>query len=401
MKRAALFVYVWPEPYSSAAGVRTLQIAKHLQSFDYEVVLFSPCKENEASTYWREMGFSTISCPSNQRSTLNEHRQLRLDVILYDRFVMEEQFGWQAREIWPQALHLVDTQDLHHVRRFREQLIKNGASIAEVKALSNWRPNNDFDRELSSLYRADVSLVVSSWEREWLLDRGYPAERVFTCPFSPQNETASPLPFGERKDFLFLGNFRHAPNLDAVRWLISFWPKIHTATGATLNLIGAYPSQEISQLQKVPGVRIRGNETNIEAFLRTAVALFAPLRFGAGIKGKILEAWSYGTPVLGTSIAFEGMSFSPGLDSEDFWISEAVKIYKQENQWNSASEQARQDARKFSFPKHRQVWQEILAQGQQHKEDWRNHPVTRMLLFHQNQSYKYFSLWIEEKNKGK
>ncbi len=401
MKRAVLFVYVWPEPYSSAAGVRTLQIAKHLGSLEYEVTLISPCKENDASAHWRKMGYATLSCPSNQRSALAAYAQLNPAVVLYDRFVMEEQFGWQARESWPQALHLIDTQDLHHVRRYREQLNAKGSSIAAVKALRDWQPDLDFDRELSSLYRADACLVVSSWEREWLLARGFPAERVFTCPFSPQNETSQRLPFGERKDFLFLGNFRHPPNLDAVRWLVSFWPKLHSATGATLNLIGAYPPQEISQLQKSPSIRVRGNESNIEPYLKSAIALCAPLRFGAGIKGKILEAWSYGTPVLGTSIAFEGMCSLPGLDNEESWISEAINLSHHEGVWHAASDQASVNAKAFAFAKHHQIWQEILTQGQKHRENWRNHPVTRMLLFHQNQSYKYFSLWIEEKNKGK
>jgi glycosyltransferase involved in cell wall biosynthesis len=401
MKSALLFVYVWPEPYSSAAGVRTLQIAQHLQKLNFQVSLVSPCKENEASSYWRGLGFSTLSCPSNERFALANYAHMNPALVIYDRFVMEEQFGWQAREAWPQALHLVDTQDLHHIRRFREQRIKAGATIGEAKGMKNWQPDADFDRELSSLYRADASLVVSSWERDWLLARGYPQERVFSCPFAPQVETAKPKPRMERRDFLFLGNFRHAPNLDAVRWLWTFWPKIHAATGAKLNLIGAYPPQEISQLQKHASVQIKGNEKQIESYLSSALALFAPLRFGAGIKGKVLEAWSYGTPVVGTSIAFEGMASSPGKDSEEEWISEATKLFREPEYWQSASQQSWQSAQLFSFANNHCTWENIIELGERQKDQWRLHPVTRMLLFHQNQSYKYFSLWIEEKNKGK
>lgn len=399
MKRAYLFVYVWPEPFSSAAGVRTLQMAQHLAALGVTVTLLSPCKENAASDYWRSLGFSTVCCPSNQRSVLSDLQLPEPHFVIFDRFVMEEQFGWQVRELWPQAIQLVDTQDLHHVRRYREKLAKDGGTISEIRNLANWSATEDFDREMSSLYRADACFVVSSWEKEWLIQRSYPEDRVFCLPFSPQQPPTKIPPFESREAFLFLGNFRHPPNLDAARWLVKAWKHHGEKIQSKLILVGAYPSQEVSQWQQVGKVEIKSSVQELAPLFAKSVALLAPLRFGAGIKGKILEAWSHGVPVVSSSIGLEGMQSEGYFDSEECWLEECLRLKTDSSYWSKRSSESLAHAETFSFERLAPQWKECLRSVEKNFFQWRNHPVTRMLKYHQNNSYKYFSLWIEEKNR--
>jgi hypothetical protein len=401
MKRVAIFVYVWPEPYSSAAGVRTEQLTRQLEELGYTVVFFSPCKNNESSEFWKAKGIETIFCPANHRSALSQHQSLEPELVIYDRFVMEEQFGWQVNEIWPNALQFIDTQDLHHIRRIREKMAKDGAEISEIKKLEAWQPDADFDRELSSLFRADACFVVSSWEKEWLIERGYPKERVFHYAFSSTKKISSKIPWKDRSNFLFLGNFRHAPNLDAVKWLAIFWPKIHEQTQAKLVLVGAYPPQWISELAKNRSIQLVANSKEIDSFLANSRLLLAPLRFGAGIKGKVIEAWNQNTPVVGTSIAFEGMGKVASHDTKSDFLEAAVKLYLDETEWKKESEMAPNHLHNFDPLVLKNTLKKAIEIGNQKKLNWRNSIITRMLKLHSQNSYKYFSLWIEEKNRGK
>ena len=399
MKRAYLFVYVWPEPFSSAAGVRTLQMAQHLSQLGIAVTLVSPCKENSASQFWRDLGFSTLCCPSNDRQCLSNLALQAPHLVIFDRFVMEEQFGWQIRELWPQAIQIVDTQDLHHVRRFREQLAKEGLPISSIQSMQGWVPNEDFDRELSSLYRADCCLVVSSWEKNWLIQHQFPKDRVFCIPFSPQQEAPASVSFEGRDSFLFVGNFRHPPNLDGARWLVSLWKTIYEETKKKLVLAGAYPSQEVSQWNRANFIEVKSSVQTLAPLFQKSIALLAPLRYGAGIKGKILEAWSFGVPVVSTSIGLEGMADSLSFDTEQSWKDECLRLHQDHSYWVQRSNESLSNGTAFSKASLKNLWNDCLVSSETHFQSWRKHPVTRMLKFHQNNSYKYFSLWIEEKNR--
>ncbi len=391
---AVLFAYVWPEPFSSAAGVRTLELCKNLRALGFEPLVLSPCKENTASAYLNQEGIRTLPTPANDSSVVEQLKKITPNLVLYDRFVMEEQFGWRARELWPEALHLVDTQDLHSVRRARERLLAAGASAEEISSLTKADFGLDLDRELSSLYRADGCLVVSTWERDWLLQQNYPAERVFYLPFGAAKENSSPS-FADRKDYAFLGNFRHPPNLDAVDWLAKdLWPKIHNNNN--LYLYGAYPPATVSKLHGKDGIIVAGSVQNHRAALQKHRVLLAPLRFGAGIKGKVLEAWATGTPVVGTPIAMEGFDHA-SFQGEEF-IQTAKALYESESQWQSAQQQGYKALETFAPERLKQELAKILEIGFSQKQNWRQHWISRVLKHQTNNSTKYFSLWIEAKN---
>ncbi len=398
---ALFFVYVWPEPQSSAAGVRTRELMKALQSANWRVAVISPSGESRFRSELNALGMATYTCDPNH-SLPTEGVMAALDpaLVVYDRFVMEEQFGWRARQLWPSAFHLVDTQDLHSVRRARERLAHAGASWEEILCPGNIHLGDDLLRELSSLCRADGALVVSTWERDFLSTKlGF--SRLLCLPF-PTNTDSAPPGFSERNGFCFLGNFRHPPNLDSVRWLLDHWPAIRSKLPmAELHLYGAYPPAEISRHKGAQGIFAHGPVADHRSALRKHKVLLSPLRFGAGIKGKVLEAWGTGTPVIGSPLTFEGMG-EIGLvaRAEDDFTSACFQLHTEEPLWRKWSQKGQEHARRhFDREALARNFLTFVQAGRNGLEKTREENLLgRMLCHQQNNSTKYFSRWIEAKN---
>jgi len=402
---ALFFVYVWPEPVSSAAGVRTAELMRCLQKAGWKVSAVSPSGPSRFSKELNETGISTLTCDPNSSPLTEAALQSlppNLNLVAYDRFIMEEQFGWRARTLWPNALHLVDTQDLHSVRRGRERLLCSGASVERIAQPRVTDMGEDLLRELSSLYRTDGALVVSDWEKSFLESLHFPAEKISYLPFSTDLDAAPP-PFGKRNGFCFLGNFRHPPNLDSVRWLIDqIWRQIRKEMPeAELHLYGSYPPGEVSRHKGENGIYAHGPVENHRAALRQHRALLAPLRFGAGIKGKVLEAWGTGTPVVGTALTFEGMG-AQGIECHtcESFPAACVALHQEQNLWE---DQQKAGAAAIRERFDRNVLSKRFLDFVQEKTGTLPHCreqnlTGKMLLLQEANSSKYFSRWIEAKN---
>jgi glycosyltransferase involved in cell wall biosynthesis len=388
MKQAVFFLTVWPEPRSSAAGVRTRELMAILQSEGFEVHAVSPSGLGPYRDELENCGVRTHSCDPNASSlTDSALAPLTPSLVIFDRFLMEEQFGWRTRHLWPNARALVDTIDLHALRRARE---RSGSVIPSDEEFGD-----DLLRELASLHRAGGALVVSPIELELLVKRfSFPPERVACVPFSAVIEPSLPG-FHERANFCFLGNFRHAPNLDSVLWLlVEHWPKIRARLPhAELHLYGAYPPAQISAHKGKNGVFSHGYVQDHRSALRSHRCLLGPLRFGAGIKGKVMEAWACGTPVAGTALTFEGMG-NAGLRS-DTLAEETCDLYESQSAWEAESARGIAEVESLFSPSNvRAAFLGFLAES----------PATagltgRMLRHQSNNATKYFSRWIEAKNR--
>lgn len=393
---AVFFVYVWPEPQSSAAGVRTRELIDVLLESGWRVAAVSPSGESPHAAALRARGVAIHTCDPNHSPASDPALQsLAPALVVYDRFVMEEQFGWRARALWPEAFHVVDTQDLHALRRARERLVQANASPERVLNPTPEDMGEDLLRELASLYRADAALVVSSFELALLRGWGYGA--ATHLPFSAAAD-APPAPFAARAGFAFLGNFRHPPNLDSVRFTLrEIWPRTRAALPhAELHLYGAYPPAEISAHKGKHGVHAHGPVTDHRAALRSHRALLAPLRFGAGIKGKVLEAWGTGTPVVGTALTFEGMGHGKGKDP----VEDLVRLEEQAARENAQAAGLSHVAREYSREKIAGDFLQFIEAGRTGLMPARaQNLVGQMLRHHSVNSTKYFSRWIEGKRK--
>src|SRR5690606_11437082 len=215
-------------------------------------------------------------------------KELNPETVVFDRYVTEEQFGWRVSENCPNTLKILDTEDLHFLRKAREEAVKAGKPISDANLFSETAK-----RELASILRCDLSLIISEYEMELLQNTfKISSEILYYLPFLVENsseEKAIPS-FEERQNFLAIGNLLHAPNVDSVLQLKEIWPEIRKQLPNTeVHIYGAYAPQQILQLNnKKEGFIIKGWAENAESVMKTYRLQLAPLRFGAGLKGKLL-----------------------------------------------------------------------------------------------------------------
>jgi len=252
------------------------------------------------------------------KSVLEECRKTNpIDVVVFDRFLAEEAYSFRVKEVCENALRVLDMQDCHALRRERARIVNGESGNNVIEKAINAKPealDDDFAREISSIFRSDLTLVCSSAEMEMLhAVCGVPKEKLCLAPFFETIDKNSIIkPYADRKDtFVSIGTFNHAPNVDGLRYLKKeIWPLIRAKLpNAEFHAYGAtcLPKYIDELNDEKNGFIVKGFCENICEALGTAKILLAPLRFGAGIKGKVIEAFKYGTPVITTPIGGEGI----------------------------------------------------------------------------------------------
>ena len=408
-KKVLIIGYVWVEPNSSAAGGRMLQLIQSFINTNYQVDFASPAQKGDKAIELSKLGVEEVQIELNSSSFDTYIKELQPEIVLFDRFMMEEQFGWRVAEFCPNALRILDTEDLHFLRKVRHQQLKKGIPFSDDALLKSI----DAKREVASILRCDLSLIISSYEVE-LLTTTFKIDPslLLYLPFmldSISNATIdSWLPFSERENYVFIGNYFHQPNIDAVLELKKMWPTIRKKLpNAEVHIYGAYVNQQIQQLHKPEqGFLVKGFAENANEVVSKAKVVLAPIRFGAGIKGKLTEAMLCGTPSVTTIIGAEGMHDSLPwngfiTNSDDDFINKAITLYTDENVWGTAQKNGiaiinsiyNKQLLEASFID--RISELIL-----NLENHRTNNFLGSLLQHQTlQSTKYMSKWIEEKNK--
>ncbi|WP_087506356.1 glycosyltransferase [Neiella marina] len=398
--------YVWPEPNSSAAGSRMMQLLMSFLARGYQINFASPADFSDHAVNLQALGIDITAIELNSSSFDVFVADLQPSVVLFDRFMMEEQFGWRVSNSWPQAIRVLNMEDLHSLRHARHQAVKAGAN-SECAELNNPMAH----RELAAIYRSDLTLVISPFEYQ-LIHQHYqvPKSQLLMLPFMVESTTHSPVvPFDQRQHFVSIGNFRHAPNWDAVLELRQLWPQIRRqCPDAELHIYGAYPPKKATQLhQPAIGFLVKGWAQDVSEVMSQARVLLAPLRFGAGLKGKLLDAMLYGLPSVTTTIGAEGMTTEtswPGAIAADesSFIDAAVTLHHDQQVWQQAVSQIPDHLELYHRPTleralHRVV-DEIAADVDRLRQQ---HFVGAMLQHHTLKSTQYMSQWIEAKNRIK
>ncbi|WP_067342778.1 glycosyltransferase family 4 protein, partial [Marinomonas spartinae] len=293
--------YVWPEPNSSAAGSRMMQLLNTFRKQDWQITFASPAQPTEHMANLEVIGVQTAQILLNDDSFNQFILDATPDAVIYDRFMMEEQFGWRVETYCPNALRILNTEDLHSLRHARHQAIK------QKRPFQLEDMYNDLGiREIAAILRCDLTLMISEMETKLLIDEfQVPETHLFHLPFMlPSPQEAASLPsFEARQHFISIGNFRHAPNWDAVLQLkTEIWPHLRKRLPqAELHIYGAYPPPKATQLHNAKdGFLVKGWAENAQTVMQQARLCLAPLRFGAGIKGKLVEAMQMGTPSITT-----------------------------------------------------------------------------------------------------
>ena len=398
--------YVWPEPDSSAAGSRMMQLIRLFLDQGWSVTFASAAVASSHMADIEALGVNKACIELNSRSFDEFVGQLDPDRVVFDRYMIEEQFGWRVAQQCPRALRVLDTEDLHCLRGARHEALKAGREVGAQELNSELAM-----REVAAILRCDLSLVISDFEIGLLCGHyGVSAKLLWHLPFMlPQVSGAGFIPYQERQGYISIGNFRHAPNWDAVLYLKNtLWPLIRKRQAdARLDVYGAYPPAKAMRLHNVDqGFHVRGWAGDAHRVMARARVCLAPLRFGAGLKGKLVDAMCCGTPNITTRIGAEAMHAAlpwSGIITDDpkTFAKSAVALYRSESQWRQAQENGVRIINTLYDGS--RLGARLLAGIAGLRENLASHRLNNftgaMLQHHTLQSTRYMAQWIEAKNR--
>lgn len=317
-------------PDQDSGSASTFSYLQILARSGYKVT-FAPFDLRKAGRYTkalRRLGIDTLSSPKwpsiyNAIETLGP----RHDIILFYRAHVAVHLFDLARKAAPRTRIAFHPVDLHFLRMQREAALSNDAS--QIRSADEMRT-----AELDLIQRADATIVVSTYEKD-LLGTLAPGAPVHQIPILREMPPAPPTTsrvtwlknewaklrgkkqqlslddassLGDRRDILFIGGFGHTPNTDAVLWFVrEVWPHLLTkGFKERFLIVGSKIPSEVSDLAG-DSIDVRGYVEDLQPLFGKCRLSIAPLRFGGGIKGKIVTSLSYGVPVVATTIAAEGM----------------------------------------------------------------------------------------------
>jgi hypothetical protein len=399
----------------------------------------------------------------NIQQFLSSNEMNNLQAVIFDRFFAEEMYSFHLYKYRPNVLRILDMQDVHFLRYHRQSIVETKmqqtTNLSSQFTLSHscmekvmssipststaiQHESNKFKkhkvqsillRELASIHRSDLTLVCSTRELNLLRNEyGIPSHKLALASFfvnhdddSDRNNTthchqlqsekgeyqSNSSAFEARNDFIALGGFKHPPNVDQAKVLkYTIWPKIRQQIpDAQLHIYGAYPSSSILQLHdERNGFLVKGYAKDLNHVLSKHKVMLAPLRFGAGIKGKIIDAWNFGCPVVTTPVGSEGMTdvtsnndeWGGIIESENIKFAQAaIDLYRNEKLWNQCQSTGRNLIKQlFDADTNFLQLNHDLQIALQERESRRNSDYFSSILWSQQaRSTEYFSKWIEQK----
>ena len=375
-----------------------MQLISLFQEAGYTITFASTASKTEYSETLHHREITTRTILLNDASFDFFVTELNPSIVLFDRYITEEQFGWRVAENCPNALRILDTEDLHFLRKAREEAFKKNKKIDLFSETAK--------RELASILRSDLSLIISEAEITLLKDTfQVPLGILYHLPFLAEEVSENVPSFQERKHFISIGNFLHAPNADAVVFLKNdIWPKIREQLPkAEIHIYGVYaPKHILGMHNEKEGFIIKGWAESVSEVMQKAKVCLAPLRFGAGLKGKLLDAALNGTPAVTTSIEVEGM-YTIAISKEDVsaFVDASVQLYSQEKIWKEQQQEAHQVVAKHFKREHfsEDFIEKINRLQTQLKQHRQAHFMGQILQHQSLQATKFMSKWIEEKNR--
>ncbi|SDZ88285.1 glycosyltransferase [Pedobacter hartonius] len=407
-KKSVLIIgLVWPEPLSSAAGTRILQLINLFLSASYKVFFASAASKSEFSYALQEIAVTEQEIRLNDNSFNIFLKDIQPGIVLFDRFVMEEQYGWRVQQECPDAMRMLDTEDLHCLRYARQEAFKTSKPLNLFTDMAK--------REIASILRCDLSLLISETEMN-ILQEQFHVERslIYYLPFLEdeltEKNTRRWKGFDEREGFVFIGNYLHEPNWNTLQVLkTEIWPVLRKRLpAAILHIYGAYPSQKVMQLHNPKeNFLVQGRAKDAREAVSAHKVLLAPIQFGAGVKGKLIDAMQAGTPAVTSTTGAEAMrgdlDWNGAItDDPEAFSDQALKLYQDKSYWLQAQQNGIQIINKrygkATFgPSFLEAIKALAADLTLHRN--RNF-IGQILQYHTLNSTRYMSMWIEEKNKS-
>lgn len=341
-------------PDQDSGSLRMYNLLTILQKQHYKVT-FCPINLEHRHEYSKEMqgkGIETIYSPfySSVKDYLKANGRF-FDLVIISRVVTANKVMDQVINYCQKAKIIYDTVDLHFLREQRAADCTSSEKQAKLELASQMKKT-----EISIMHQADATWVVSHYEKQ-LLNQEYPELPVhIVSNIHGLNFTAEFNNFSQRKDFMFIGGFEHKPNIDAVSYFCkNILPFVFLKLpNIQFHIVGSKPTPEILDLA-TEQIIVHGFVADIDPIFENIRLTIAPLRYGAGVKGKINTSMSYAVPVVATQIAAEGMFLEDGVDvlmaeSDEDFADAIIKLHEDKKLWNKLSKNSLNNIEKyFSF----------------------------------------------------
>lgn len=338
-------------PDQDSGSVRMLNLLDLLRSEGYHVTFVADNLEyvEKYVNQLQQRGIEVYHGDWANGTAKNVIKQLgpQLDAVFVCRHYILQNYMEVLRELAPRAKIIFDTVDLHFVREEREAALYNNAALQRASQATR-------RQELGLIAKSDVTVVVSEFEKKLLADL-LPQARVEIISNIHNHEPCRPG-YEEREGLIFVGGFRHPPNVDAITWFAKEVAPLlrELLPGVTTKIIGSNMPDSVRELA-APDLEVVGFVENLDPILQRARISIAPLRYGAGVKGKVNEAMNYGIPVVATACAVEGMHLRAG---EEVMVAETarefaealVAVYQNPGLWQQLSQAGVENVRRHFSP---------------------------------------------------
>ncbi len=327
-----------PEPDKDSGSVRLTNMMQCCLDLGYGVTFFADNRDYTGS-YTRDLqktGIEVLYRPwLESLHDFFRDRGGEFDYVFISRHYIVTNYVSLLKRYCPEARFIFDTVDLHYLRE--QRLAELEQSLPLKRAAEQTRRY-----EMSVIKAADATLVVSTVEKQ-VLAHDAPGEKVHILSNIHQ-VPGRDNGFTDRKDIYFVGGYQHPPNIDAACWFVNeVWPLIHAQLPELqFHLIGSNAPERVRSLSG-DGVVFHGFVESLQPFLSGCRLAVAPLRYGAGVKGKVNMSMAHGQPVVATPAAVEGMFAEHErelLVAEDApsFAREVVRLYQDEDLWNRLSD---------------------------------------------------------------
>ncbi|PWK85708.1 glycosyltransferase [Fulvimonas soli] len=351
-----------PDPRRDAGSVQMLGIMRLLHEQGWRITFMADNRQATTEEILRlgELGVETLCDPwSPSLPRWLEREGPGLDAVLVSRYYVAAPHLPLLRRYATRARILLEVADLHFLREQRAAQ-QRGDDALKRQSQETKR------RELATIRACDATLVVSTAERD-LLAREVPGAKVVLVP-NMHEVRGRRRPFQQRSGLIFVGGFGHPPNEDAARWLTGeIFPLVRARRAdIELHLVGQVPDDAKPRLQG-PGVVVHGRVEDLSILLDCCRLALAPLRFGAGVKGKVNVAMSHGLPVVATTMAAEGMWIEHEVnallaDDAEAFAAAILRLYDDEALWTRLSDAGLENVRRhFSFEVARSALTSVLT----------------------------------------
>jgi glycosyltransferase involved in cell wall biosynthesis len=358
-----------PTPDQNAGSAYTINIIRILNEFGSRVTFVPESNFIHRGKYTdtlQAMGVEAIYAPyfHNVRDLLIE-KDGNFELVVLCRVEIASRYLDLVRQLVPRARIVFNTVDLHFLREIRQAKLLDRPELLE-------RARRTRDEEIAAIRRADATIVLTDQEAD-IVRREAPGALIHVIPLVPDPDElsrAAPFaaPFSARSGVIFVGTYQHAPNADAVTYFVrSIWPLVRQRVPtAVFRIVGSGVTPEVQALAS-NGVEVVGFVDDLDAVLAQCRVAVVPLRYGAGMKGKILTSLRAGLPTVSSSLGIEGFALTPGeeilVEDDPYLFADAViRLYTEEATWTRLSQKELEFVRKnFSFDRSRDLFRRLLS----------------------------------------